>query len=187
MRTRSAGLAPAALPLLGLLVLLVACARKDADTRADSGAAAPAAATATPEPAADTRADEDSIRAISKRWVQLVASRDTAAIGALFADDAVAFAPNAPAAKGPSAVAKSYGGLFRLGKDVKLTFEPSNVSVAQAGDMAVEHGTYQMSWVDAKGKTMKDHGNYVTAWKKVNGQWKVVADINASEVPMPGA
>ena len=33
---------------------------------------------------------------------------------------------------------------------------------------------------------MKDHGNYVTAWKKVNGQWKVVADINASEVPMPG-
>jgi ketosteroid isomerase-like protein len=183
MRTRSAGLPLAALPLL---VLLVACARKDDDVGADSGAVAPPAAGATSEATLDTRADEDSIRAISKRWVQLVAARDTAAIGALFAEDGVEFAPNAPAAKGPGAVAKSWGGLYRIGKDVTLAFEPSDVAVAQAGDMAVERGTYQTSWVDAKGKAMKDHGNYVTAWRKVNGRWQVVADINASEVPMPG-
>ena len=173
MRTRSAVLALAVLPALS------ACARKDADARADSGAAAPAANAAT-----DAKADEDSIRAIGRRWVQLVAARDTAAMGALFAGDGVGYAPNSPAAKGPAAVTRSWGGLYRLGKDVKLTFEPSDVAVARAGDMAVERGTYQLSWVDAKGKAMKDHGNYVTAWKKVNGQWKVLADMNASEVPM---
>jgi len=186
MRTRSAVPAPAALPLLALVVLLAACARQDADAGADSGAAAPAAAAAASGAAADTRADEDSIRAISKRYLQLAATRDTAAIGALFAEDGMAFTPNTPAARGPSAVTKTYGGLYRIGKDVKLTFETTDVAVAQAGDMAVERGTYELSWVDAKGKAMKDHGNYVTAWKKVNGQWKILADINTSEVPISG-
>ena len=54
------------------------------------------------------------------------------------------------------------------------------------GDLAIERGSYQASYTDAKGKKQTDHGHYVTAWKKVNGQWKVFADINASEVPIPG-
>jgi hypothetical protein len=33
-----------------------------------------------------------------------------------------------------------------------------------------------------KGKKIEDHGNYVTVWKKVDGQWKVLSDINSSEV-----
>lgn len=176
MRTRHALLAVAAPALL----LAAACSQQSADARPDSGAAPPAAA------AAGTKADEDSIRAIGQRWLQMVASHDTAGIGALFADDGAAYAPNQPAAKGPAGATASYAGLYKIGKDVKLTFSPTDVTVAQAGDVAVERGTYQLAWTDAKGKAMSDHGNYVTAWKKVNGQWKVYADMNASEVPMPG-
>lgn len=54
--------------------------------------------------------------------------------------------------------------------------------VADGGDLAAERGTYQISWTGPKGKKMEDHGNYVTVWKKVSGQWKVLSDINASEV-----
>jgi ketosteroid isomerase-like protein len=164
---------------VALALPLAACTQKAADARADSGAA-------TPTVAANVKADEDSIRAIGKRWVDIVARHDTVAWGALFADDGKTFVPNAPAAVGPAGVTGGMGNLYRIGKDVKLTFEPSDIAVAQGGDLAVERGTWQMSWTDAKGKAMSDHGNYVTAWKKVNGQWKVYADINASEVPMPG-
>jgi len=33
---------------------------------------------------------------------------------------------------------------------------------------------------------MKDHGNVIIAWKKVDGAWKVAASMNASDVPRPG-
>lgn len=54
-----------------------------------------------------------------------------------------------------------------------------------AGDLAAERGTYQASWTGPKGKKIEDRGNYVTVWKKVDGQWKVLSDINTSEVPGP--
>jgi uncharacterized protein (TIGR02246 family) len=163
--------------------LLAACTSKSSGS-ADS--TTPPASVAAPGAAANTKADEDSIRAIGQRWNQMLASKDTVGMGALFAADGAEYPPNQPAAKGPAAVTSSFGGLYRAMKDVKLSFAPTDIAVAQGGDLAVERGTYQISWTDAKGKAMNDHGNYVTAWKKVNGQWKVLADINASEVPMPG-
>jgi ketosteroid isomerase-like protein len=171
--------------LLALVVLpcLAACANKGAE-RVDS-TTAPAAA-AAPGAAVSTKADDDSIKAIGDRWKQMLAAHDSVGIGNLFAPDGGEYPPNEPAAKGPTAVAKSWAGLFKLGKDVKLDFNESDRVVAQSGDLAVERGTYTLTWTDPKGKAMKDHGNYVTAFRKVNGQWKVLADINASEVPMPG-
>jgi uncharacterized protein (TIGR02246 family) len=176
MRRRTVALALVVVPAA------VACTGKPAE-KVDTST--PPAAVAAPN-VANTKADEDSIRAINKRWNQMAAAHDTAGWGALFADDGKSFSPNSPAAVGPAGVTRTVGGLYRMGKDVKISFEPSDVTVSQGGDVAVERGTYQVSWADAKGKAMSDHGNYVTAWKKVNGQWKVFADINASEVPAPG-
>ena len=169
-------------PLLiaAALPLLASCKAKENEARADTTPAAAAT------PAANTKADEDTIRALGKRWVDYVAKRDTSGIGGMFADDGEEYIPNAPAAKGAGGVRKAFGGMFAAYKDANLTFEPSSIVVAQAGDVAVERGTYKMSFTDPKSrKKVEDHGNYVTAWKKVNGQWKVWTDINASEVPMP--
>jgi uncharacterized protein (TIGR02246 family) len=167
---------------LVLLAAVAACTAKKSDT-VDS--TTPPAAVAAPN-VANTKADEDSIRAIGKRWNAMVVSKDTAGMGALFADDGAEFSPNTPVAKGPAAVTADFGAMFRIAKDFTLTFQPTDVTVSSAGDVAVERGTYQDSWTDPKGKKIADHGNYVTAWKKVNGQWKVYADMNASEVAPPG-
>lgn len=51
--------------------------------------------------------------------------------------------------------------------------------------MAVSHAPYEMTWTDAKGKAMKDRGNVLIAWKKVNGAWKVATSMNASDTPAP--
>jgi len=167
--------------IAALALLAAACTAKKAES---TDTTTPPAAVASS--AANTRADEDSIKAIGERWKQMLASKDTAGIAALYTDDGAEYAPNQPAAKGTAAVAKAWAGLYGLGKDVKLDFNASDLLVAQSGDVAVERGTYTLTWTDAKGKAMNDRGNYVTAFKKVNGQWKVLADINASEVPMPG-
>jgi uncharacterized protein (TIGR02246 family) len=160
------------------LLTLAACTPKAAET-VDS-TTAPAAAAAT-----NPKADEDSIRALSKRWLELSNSRDSVGIAGLFAADGYEFVSNAPAAKGPTDVAKALGPQFRP-KDFKTAFETLDVVVASSGDLAVERGTYRVTHTDAKGKPVDDHGNYVTTWKKVDGQWKVLHDISATEVPVPG-
>lgn len=174
MRPRTAALALLVAPLVA------ACTANEA---AIADTSTPPAAVAAPA-AANTKADEDSIRALNVRWKQMLASKDTAGIGALFADDGAEFSPGMPPARGPAAVSRNYGGMFRMGKDVNLSFDAVDVAVAQSGDLAVERGTYRLSWTDDKGKAISDHGNYVTALKKVNGQWKVLADIVSTEVPM---
>jgi ketosteroid isomerase-like protein len=166
-----------------LVVALVAAACAPKDSATVDSTTPPAAVAAS---AADPKADADSIAAINARWLKALVDHDTVTIGSLFADDGKSFAPNQAVAKGPAGATAAYAGLYRLGKDVKLTFQTSDLAVAQAGDLAVERGTYQLSWTDAKGKPMSDKGNYVVAWKKVAGQWKVLADMNASDMPMPG-
>jgi uncharacterized protein (TIGR02246 family) len=131
----------------------------------------------------DKQAEEQGIRDISGRWVKMFASKDTSGIAALFADDGYEMPPGSKAMKGPDEIRKGVSEMLRNTKDFKLSFAPSAITVADAGDLAVERGTYQSSFTGTKGKKIEDHGNYVTVYKKVNGQWKVEADINSSEVP----
>jgi uncharacterized protein (TIGR02246 family) len=165
---------------LAVAPLLAACAPKSAP--ADSTAAP--AAVAAPAPA-DSRADEDSLRAISTRIVTAMTNHDTAAVAALYADDGVDFSPNTPPARGRAEVLKEYGAMFGSMKDLKLTMSPPDVIVARSGDLAVSRSPYEMTWTDAKGKPAKDNGNVLIAWKKVNGVWKVATSMNASAVPAP--
>jgi len=164
------------------LLLVAACAGKKADT-VDS--TTPPAAVAASS-AANTKADEDTIRAISDRIAAAISAHDTAAVRALYADDGVDFTPGMAPARGTAALVKEYADMFGGMKNLKTTLAPTDVLVAQSGDVAVSRSGYQLAWTDAKGKPMTDHGNVVIGWKKVNGQWKVATSINASEVHAPG-
>jgi uncharacterized protein (TIGR02246 family) len=160
-------------------VAVVAGACKGTQSAAARSDSSSAAATT------DKKAEEQAIRDASKRWLGMFTARDSNGIASLFADDGMEMPPNTKAMKGPDEVRKGMGEFFRTAKDLKLTFEPAVITVADAGDIAVERGTYQLTMAGPKGKPIQDHGNYVTAWKKVNGQWKILADINTSEVTPP--
>ncbi len=163
---------------LGLLALVLATGcnqSKSAAMTRDTTAAGPRKV--------DKAAEEQAIRAIGRKWEKMFADRDSSGMAALFADDGYEMPPNAKAMKGPEEVRKGFGEMIRTSKDLKLTFQPTSILVGDGGDLAAEQGTYQISWTGPKGKKIEDHGNYVTVWKKVGGQWKVLYDINASEVP----
>jgi uncharacterized protein (TIGR02246 family) len=164
-------------PAFGLLAMVLATGCNQPRT-----AAMASDTTATSSPKVDKQAEEKTIREIGRKWEQMFATKDSAGIGQLFAEDGYEMPPGTKAMKGPDEVTKGVGAMLRNSKDFKLTFAASTVEVADAGDLAFERGTYQASWTGSKGKKIDDHGNYVTVWKKVGGQWKVLSDINTSEV-----
>ena len=87
-----------------------------------------------------------------------------------------------PPAKGSADIQKTMTAVFGSLKDLKLSVGDIDVTVAEAGDLAVVKAPYQMSGKDPKGKAVNDHGTTMTIFKKVNGQWKILYDTNISEV-----
>jgi ketosteroid isomerase-like protein len=66
--------------------------------------------------------------------------------------------------------------------DLELTWTPTKVELAKAGDMAYDYGAYAMSYKDASGKAVSEHGKFATVWKKqATGAWKAVVDTSNSD------
>jgi len=123
------------------------------------------------------------IRKIDKQWVAAVAKKDPKAIAQFYTTDGAILPPGAPIAQGRAAIANVWKGFVGL-KDFSLTFAPTKINVAKAGDMAYDLGTYALSFTSDKGP-VQEKGKYVVVWKKVGTTWKVAADIfnNNGQVP----
>ncbi len=138
------------------------------------------------KPVVDTAAIKSAIDGIGPQFAAAVAARDTDAVVAFYADDARILAAGAPRADGRDAIRAMWVQFLSTpGLDLKLT--SSDVMVAEAGDLAIDIGGYQMSMTGPKGKPAQDVGKYVTIFKKVGDQWKVVVDMFNSDKPAPGA
>ena len=132
---------------------------------------------------ADTRAaDEAAIRAASGVFDQGIAAKDLDKAVSAYQDDAVLFAPKAPAAVGIAAIREAWKGLLGV-PGIKMTLNIAAVDVARAGDLAVERGTFQVDSTDKDGKPAPSEiGHFVIAWKKqAYGSWKITADTNADD------
>ena len=132
-------------------------------------------------PAPDLAAIESNIRSLDKDCVAAAAAKDLDKSTSYYADDAQMFAPGAPPAVGKDSVRKTWSGLLTAPDFVSLTFAPTSVQVAQAGDMAYELGTYEIVMKDKKGKPTPQKGPYVVVWKKQgDGSWKVEVDSSSA-------
>jgi ketosteroid isomerase-like protein len=99
-----------------------------------------------------------------------------------YADDAVVFAPNAPAASTKDAIRAAWKEMLTA-PGAALSWEPNKVEVAKSGDLAYITGTYDDTINDAGGKPTKDTGNYVAIFKKqADGNWKIVVDTWNSDL-----
>lgn len=132
----------------------------------------------------DTGAVTAAVDSLSRAFGAAVAARDTNAVIDFYTDDARVLPPNAPLAEGKEAIGNVWKGFLSTpGLDLRL--KTQQVVVADAGDMAVEIGSYQMTFQDAKGQPMEDTGKYVTVFKKMDGRWKIVIDTWNTDKPMP--
>ena len=152
-----------------LLFAVVACAPSKA---ADSDTARAVATV-------DRVAEEKAIRDLDAQWASAVAAKDTARIAQLYATDGLYMAPDYQALGGRAGAQKGWGMLFAT-PGAALTFGPTRIVVAEAGDMAYDIGTYTFSMNGPKGP-VEDKGKYLVVWKKQDGAWKVAADMFNSD------
>jgi uncharacterized protein (TIGR02246 family) len=127
----------------------------------------------------DTAADELTIRELDQKWLAAAQARDATASAGFYATDGALLPADGPIAQGTQAIIAAWRGILGM-KNAKLTFAPTQVTVAGAGDMAYEIGTYEFSFDGDKGP-VKDVGKYVVVWKTIGGDWKVAADIFNSD------
>lgn len=131
-----------------------------------------------------TSSADDSIAAIrtaSARFLAAVDSRDVSRITAVYADDAAFLVPNAPGAFGREAVGVLWGMLLGA-PGLSLAWSPTSIEAAHAGDMAFEIGSYTLG-IDGPDQRRDDVGKYVVVWKRVDGAWRVAADMFNSDLP----
>jgi uncharacterized protein (TIGR02246 family) len=124
-----------------------------------------------------------AINAASDEWSKDISAKDLDKCVSYYEDDAVLFAPNAPAIVGKDAIRAAWKQLLSSPK-VQMSFSSAAIDVARSGDLAVQRGAFQAVITDAKGKATTENGRFVIVWQKQpDGTWKVMADTNADVAP----
>lgn len=162
------------LPAIAALLLLVACNR----TPPPPNPATEAAAATTAEAAA-------AIRTIEAGWNADWAARDAGRLVAHYAPDAILMPPNAPPAQGTRAIAEAIHTAL-ADPAFAMSFTSDDVEIAASGDLAWTTGTWtEHATSPSTHRVEITTGRYMTGYRRINGAWLAVHDINTPEPAMP--
>ncbi len=104
------------------------------------------------------------------------------AIPSYFAEDGSFHVAGYPKASGREAIQKLAQVLYETQTSVSWT--TTEVVVSEAADVAYSVGTWEVINKDAKGKSTKTIGKFLTVWKKQpDGSWKAQVDSNGPDGP----
>ena len=112
-------------------------------------------------------------------FTEAVKKGDSATIGSLYADDAIAFPPNSEMVSGKDAIQSYWRGTMESGvTEIQLEL----VSTESESNYGIEVGKYIILGAEKK---ELDRGKYVVVWKKVKDGWKLYRDIWNTSMPLP--
>jgi ketosteroid isomerase-like protein len=138
------------------------------------------------EPAVDLAAEEQAIRDASTAWLQAAQARDGAAIDRYLAANAASIF-DGRVLEGLEAMQASREQEWAANPDFTIEWWTTDVGVAASGDLAYERGSWTYD-PDGAGEAPAENGEYLTVWKKIDGQWKSLYDagttITAEDEPM---
>ncbi|MBC7888101.1 MAG: nuclear transport factor 2 family protein [Ferruginibacter sp.] len=146
------------------------------NTAADKTDSAAKTTEATPstEAGPDMAKLKTDIQALETSWAVADNARDTNAVAAFYADDAVTFANNKPMMVGKEAIYKDVAaGLAKRAKGTTVAYDVMDVfgnenTVTETGKITVK---------DTSGKVTYT-GKYMAVWEKRNGKYICVRDIS---------
>lgn len=135
-------------------------------------------------PRVDTLAEADVIRDLDRRWQAAIEAKDVATAASFFAPEGVQMPANAPTVVGREAIHQWFDE-WLPDPNISNIFMPEVIEVAASGDLAYDRGTYRFVMDSPEGR-IEDVGKYLLIWKKIDGEWKAIADISNSDMPLPG-
>jgi uncharacterized protein (TIGR02246 family) len=161
MKTREIALA-------ALVASIVAsgCAKKE---EAPPPSAEPAA------PAVDIAAEEAAIRNRSGEWMNFANAKDIASVVTVYSPDAIT-AYDGTVQRGQAEIQAGAERGLKENPNSVIAWSTTAVRVAASGDLAVETGNITVDPDGDAGKKPATTGVFVTAWEKVDGAWRVMAD-----------
>ena len=135
-------------------------------------------------PQIDVAAETAALRARSEGIVAAEMAQDTEAALAFWALDAVVQPAGAPQVQGHDAIRTLYGQFFGTGQLKEFEGHSTHLEVSAGGDLAYEYGVNRMVFTGPEGDLL-DMGKYLAVWKKMDGEWLVVALSFTSDAPAP--
>jgi uncharacterized protein (TIGR02246 family) len=124
---------------------------------------------------AEMDANAKALAKLDDEWSKAAGTKDAARVASFYAEDAIAYPPNEPAAVGKAAAQKMWAAFF-ADPTFGISWKPTHAEVT--GDLGYTAGTYEDSFKGTDGKTVEQKGKYVCVWKKQkDGSWKVIQDI----------
>jgi uncharacterized protein (TIGR02246 family) len=133
----------------------------------------------------DLRAEEEAIRQQARKYLEGAKNKDPEAVASLFAENGAFLYPGMSLVQGKSALREAFTTFMRT-PGFALSFEPTRIDVAQAGDLAYELGTYRLQMEPPEGR-VDETGKYVSVWKKAGDRWELVVDAPSSDKPQQQA
>ena len=122
------------------------------------------------------QSDEQLIRAARTRSNTAIAAHDTTGMIAEWTSDYHIVSSRNSEVAGASKNAAWFAQEFGMKKDVVYVRTPGRIEVNASWNMASETGTWEGTWRAADGK-VNIGGTYYAKWHKVNGRWKIRAEI----------
>lgn len=166
-----------------IAAMLVACTAPSGKSDMTPAAAGMAAGTLAEPNVGEIRT---TIEAANQKAISAMLAGDLAGSVANYTDSAVVMMPGMPAMRGRMAYEAGFKGMLGAMKITAGTFQTDDIIAS--GDLVVETGTFQMTTIPNGGKPMEEKGKYITVWKKqMDGSWKVVRDINNSDMMPMGS
>ena len=112
---------------------------------------------------------------LDDEWSAAAATKDADKVASFYAEDAIAYPPNEPAAHGRAAAKKVWAAYLNE-PSYKISWKTTHAEVT--GDLGYTAGTYEDSMTGPDGKTVHGKGKYLCVWKKQSdGTWKAVHDM----------
>jgi uncharacterized protein (TIGR02246 family) len=162
--------------IIALSFIMAGCAKKAGDTAADTMVSAPTGATS------DHSADERAIIALDSGWMRNVMAKNVDSLMTYYASDAVSYGFGDAPARGTDGIRSLYTEMVK-GTITNPTMNAGRVKFSDDGTMAFDDGTYSMTVTPPGGKPSNENGAYLNVWKRIDGQWKLMAEMSTPVPP----
>ena len=124
--------------------------------------------------------EKTALMTVDADWAKSVGDMDK--FSSFLAPNATFTMSGAPAVHGDKTIRDTLTGLSKA-PGFALTWKATRAEVSASGDLGYTAGDYALSINNAAGVPSTEKGAFLTAWKKINGAWKVIEDTAIPSSP----